>query len=40
VAEEVDRARGLAERLPEGVARTALVQLAEFLAVRCGVRRP
>lgn len=40
VATEVDRARGLAERLPAGVARTALVQLAEFLAVRCGARRP
>lgn len=40
VASEVDRARELAERLPAGVARTALVQLAEFLAVRCGVRRP
>ncbi|HEU4354234.1 MAG TPA: polyprenyl synthetase family protein [Actinomycetota bacterium] len=39
VAAEVDRARELAERLPAGVARTALVQLAEFLAVRCGARR-
>jgi heptaprenyl diphosphate synthase len=40
VAEEVARARGLAERLPEGVAGTSLVQLAEFLAARCGVGRP
>ena len=36
VAGEVDRARMLADRLPEGPARTSLVQLAEFLAVRCG----
>jgi heptaprenyl diphosphate synthase len=38
VAAEVDRARSLIERLPEGVARTALLQLAEFLAVRCQAR--
>ena len=37
VAGEVDRARMLADRLPAGPAR-ALVQLAEFLAVRCGAR--
>lgn len=37
-AAEVDRAQELARRLPEGVARTALLQLAEFLAVRCGAR--
>jgi len=40
VAAEVDRARTLAGQLPEGVARVALLQLAEFLAVRCGARRP
>ncbi|MBI2237548.1 MAG: polyprenyl synthetase family protein [Actinobacteria bacterium] len=39
VALEVDRATRLARRLPEGAARTALVRLAEFLAVRCGARR-
>jgi heptaprenyl diphosphate synthase len=38
VAGEVDRARALAERLPETTARRALVQLAEFLAARCGAR--
>ena len=38
VAAEVDRAQMLAGRLPEGAARTSLVQLAEFLAVRCGAR--
>jgi heptaprenyl diphosphate synthase len=38
VADEVDRARMLAERLPEGPPRTSLIQLAEFLAVRCGAR--
>jgi heptaprenyl diphosphate synthase len=36
VAAEVRRATGLAGRLPEGPARHALVQLARFLAVRCG----
>ena len=40
VAVEVDRARELASRLPDCAARTALLQLAEFLAVRCGARRP
>lgn len=39
VRAEVDRARSLAERLPAGPARSALVQLAEFLAVRCGAGR-
>jgi heptaprenyl diphosphate synthase len=38
VAAEVDRAQLLAGRLPQGAARTSLVQLAEFLAVRCGAR--
>jgi heptaprenyl diphosphate synthase len=38
VAAEVGRARELAGRLPDGAARTALLQLAEFLAVRCGAR--
>jgi heptaprenyl diphosphate synthase len=36
VAAEVTRAIGLAQRLPEGHAQHALVQLARFLAVRCG----
>ncbi len=36
VAREVHRGTELAERLPAGPARTALVQLATFLAVRCG----
>jgi len=39
VLAEVERAQALARRLPAGPARTALVQLAEFLAVRCGARR-
>ena len=39
VAAEVDRAQALAARLPEGPARTALVQLSGFLAVRCGARQ-
>ncbi len=34
--DEVARAVGLARRLPEGHARRALIQLARFLAVRCG----
>ncbi len=38
VVAEVDRARELAGRLPEATARTALVQLAEYLAARCGAR--
>jgi heptaprenyl diphosphate synthase len=36
VREEVERAVGLAERLPEGPAQHALIQLARFLAARCG----
>jgi heptaprenyl diphosphate synthase len=36
VVSEVRRARSLAERLPDGPARRALVMLAEFLAARCG----
>lgn len=38
VVAEVDRAHGLLERLPDGPARTALGQLAEFLAARCDAR--
>ena len=38
VVEEVDRAHALLERLPDGPARTALGQLAEFLAARCDAR--
>ncbi len=38
VAREVDRAKGLAGRLPDGPARAALLSLAEFLAIRCGAR--
>jgi heptaprenyl diphosphate synthase len=40
VVAEVDRARALAARLPEGPANTALAQLAEFLAARCQARGP
>jgi heptaprenyl diphosphate synthase len=36
VADEVQHAVGLARQLPDGPARHALVQLARFLAVRCG----
>ena len=36
VAAEVARAVGLASQLPAGTARHALIQLARFLAVRCG----
>ena len=36
VTEEVRRAKALAGRLPDGVARTALDNLADFIAVRCG----
>ena len=36
VTDEVKRATRLAERLPDGHARHALIQLAKFLAVRCG----
>ncbi len=39
VRAEVDRAQALAASLPAGPARSALVQLAEFLAARCGARR-
>jgi heptaprenyl diphosphate synthase len=38
VVAEVDRAHVLAERLPDGPALSALVQLAEFLAARCSAR--
>jgi hypothetical protein len=31
---------GLARRLPEGAARHALIQLAAFLAARCGAEQP
>jgi heptaprenyl diphosphate synthase len=40
VVAEVDRAQGLAGRLPDRPARTSLVQLAEFLAARCQAREP
>ncbi|MBI4261423.1 MAG: hypothetical protein HY658_12755 [Actinobacteria bacterium] len=36
VTGEVRRARAVAERLPAGRPREALVNLAEFTAVRCG----
>ena len=36
VTGEVRRATALAERLPDGHARHALIQLAKFLAARCG----
>ena len=36
VSDEVARAVGLARRLPDGHAQQALIQLARFLAVRCG----
>ena len=36
VTREVRRAVALAEELPEGTARTALVHLAQFIATRCG----
>jgi heptaprenyl diphosphate synthase len=36
VAAEVDRARQLGLRLPDGPAKAALIALAEFLAARCG----
>jgi heptaprenyl diphosphate synthase len=38
VAAEVVRAETLANRLPDGPARSALVALARFLAARCGAR--
>jgi len=40
VAGEVARATELALQLPDGPARHALVQLARFLAVRCGAQVP
>jgi heptaprenyl diphosphate synthase len=39
VTAEVGRAVGLARRLPAGTARRALIQLANFLAVRCGAEQ-
>src|SRR4029453_1713343 len=36
VGEEVRRAVGLAERLPDGAARPALIRPHRFLATRCG----
>jgi heptaprenyl diphosphate synthase len=38
VVAEVDRAQELTGRLPDGPARTALFQLAEYLAARCDAR--
>jgi heptaprenyl diphosphate synthase len=38
VVTEVDRAQGLARRLPSGAASFALDQLAEYLAARCDAR--
>jgi heptaprenyl diphosphate synthase len=40
VTDEVARATNLAERLPDGPARHALIQLARFLAARCGADQP
>ena len=40
VTDEVARATALAELLPEGAARHALIQLARFLAARCGAEQP
>ena len=40
VTAEVARAMTLARRLPEGAARHALIQLAAFLAARCGAEQP
>jgi heptaprenyl diphosphate synthase len=39
VTREVGHAVDLAERLPEGPAQHALVQLARFLAARCGAEQ-
>ena len=39
VTAEVERATGLARRLPEGPVQHALVQLAKFLAARCGAEQ-
>jgi heptaprenyl diphosphate synthase len=36
VTVEVRRAKDLAEQLPEGMARSALLNLADFIAARCG----
>ena len=36
VTAEVRRANRLAERLPDGASRHALIQLAKHLAARCG----
>jgi heptaprenyl diphosphate synthase len=38
VVDAVSRATSLAGKLPDGPARTALVHLAEFIAIRCGAR--
>ena len=38
VSREVRAAQALAERLPSGSARDALLHLSEFIAVRCGAR--
>jgi hypothetical protein len=38
VEAEVVRAEMLANRLPDGPARSSLVALARFLAARCGAR--
>jgi heptaprenyl diphosphate synthase len=40
VTREVERAVQLARRLPEGPAQHALIQLARFLAARCGAEQP
>jgi heptaprenyl diphosphate synthase len=40
VTQEVARATTLAGRLPEGPAQHALIQLARFLAARCGAEQP
>jgi heptaprenyl diphosphate synthase len=39
VTSEVNRATALARRLPEGPAQHALIQLAKFLAARCGAEQ-
>jgi heptaprenyl diphosphate synthase len=36
VTEEIRRAKHLAGQLPDGVARTALLHLSDFIALRCG----
>jgi heptaprenyl diphosphate synthase len=40
VTREVERAKDVARRLPGGRARDALVQLADYIAARCGARIP